>query len=264
MNIPDELEKRYGKRHLSYSSLKVALADMAKFDMYMKGELKFESPALSFGTLYDMLLFEREKAMEYYVVMSNDKILERCSDKTQASKRPEMTNEFKSVKASMQDEYTEKGVTICSADDWKQANEMIDRLEACGLTSSLLGSGNYQVEFNNTINGVEVKGFLDCLGDDFIVDSKSTMSIDKFRYSVRDFAYDIQAYLYTKVFGIDKFYWLVQEKSYPYLPAVVECSEETLFAGEMKFINAVDRVRAFLYAVNDGTEPRQDYVKFKV
>ena len=46
--------ERYGKSHLSYSSLKVALTDMAQFDRYMKGELKFESPAaLEFGTLYD-------------------------------------------------------------------------------------------------------------------------------------------------------------------------------------------------------------------
>ena len=264
MTIPDKLEERYGKRHLSYSSLKVALTDMAKFDMYMKGELRFESPALAFGTLYDMLLFEREKAMDTYIVLSKDKVIAECSEKTKDSKRPEMTNEYKAVKARLQDELEAEGRVVCSADDWKQANDMIDRLEDCGLTSSLLGSGNYQVEFNDTINGVEVKGFLDCLGDDFIVDSKSTMSVDKFRYSVRDFAYDIQAYLYTKVFGIDKFYWLVQEKSHPYLPAVVECSEETLFAGEMKFINAVDRVRAFLYAVDNGTTPQQDYVKFKV
>ena len=59
INIPEVLQERYNKPHLSYSSLKVALTDMAKFDQYMKGELKFSSPALTFGTLYDMLLFEK-------------------------------------------------------------------------------------------------------------------------------------------------------------------------------------------------------------
>jgi hypothetical protein len=78
---------------------------------------------------------------------------------------------------------------------------------------------------------------------------------------VRDFSYDIQAYIYTKVFGINKFYWLAQEKTYPYLPAIVECSEETLFAGEMKFMDAVRRITNFL--TNDKP-PTQDYLKFKV
>ena len=62
IDIPQALQERYNKPHLSYSSLKVALTDMAKFDQYMKGELKFQSHALTFGTLYDMLLFERDKA----------------------------------------------------------------------------------------------------------------------------------------------------------------------------------------------------------
>ena len=59
MNISDKLMERYGKPHLSYSSLKQALGDMAQFDRYMKGEVKYNSDALDFGTMYDMLLFER-------------------------------------------------------------------------------------------------------------------------------------------------------------------------------------------------------------
>ena len=65
MEISEKLNEKYGKEHLSYSSLKIALSDMARFDMYMRGDLKFESDALSFGTLYDMLLFEPKKASEH-------------------------------------------------------------------------------------------------------------------------------------------------------------------------------------------------------
>jgi hypothetical protein len=261
IDIPQALEERYGKRHLSYSSLKVALTDMAKFDQYMKGELKFKSDALDFGTLYDMLLFERDKAMNTYQVISQDKIMERLSDKAKASKRPQMTNEYKAVVAALETEAIEEGKIICSPDDWKQANDMIERLHVCGLYNKTLADGSYQVEFNDVIGGVEVKGFLDCLMDGFIVDSKSTKDVAKFRYSVRDFSYDIQAYIYTKVFGIDKFYWLAQEKTYPYLPALVECSEETLFTGGMKFDEAVRRITRFL---SDDSDPMTDYVEFKV
>ena len=79
MKISAKLKERYDKPHLSYSSIKNALADMAQFDRYMKGELKFRSDALDFGTLYDMLLFEREKAMDLYCVVSDDRILDACT-----------------------------------------------------------------------------------------------------------------------------------------------------------------------------------------
>jgi len=264
MNIPEKLQERYGKSHLSYSSLKVALSDMAKFDQYMKGELKFESPALSFGTLYDMLLFERDKAMDSYVVVNEQTVLDSCSSRTVGSKSPKMTKEYKEKKAELELKLNEENKTIVSPEDWKKANEMIDRLDASGLSGRMLKSNNYQVEFKEMIGNVQVKGFLDCLGDGFIVDSKSTQSVNKFRYSVRDFSYDIQAYIYCKVFGVDKFYWLVQEKSYPYLPGLVECSEETLFAGEMKFNQAVQRIESFLGSLDAGASPMQDYVQFKV
>jgi hypothetical protein len=261
IDIPQALQERYNKPHLSYSSLKVALTDMAKFDQYMKGELKFQSHALTFGTLYDMLLFERDKAFDTYTIVSDDAVLDLCSDKTRQTKRPKLTKEYKEVEAKLLSDAAKEGKELCSPSDWKMANEMIERLERCGLVDSLLSSGNYQVEFNEMLGPVRVKGFLDCLGDGFIVDSKSTKAVDKFRYSVRDFCYDIQAYIYCKVFGVNKFYWLVQEKTYPYLPAVVECSDETLFAGEMKFNDAIERIEDFLQG---NKQPEQDYVQFKV
>ena len=264
MKISAKLKERYDKPHLSYSSIKNALADMAQFDRYMKGELKFRSDALDFGTLYDMLLFEREKAMDSYCVVSDDRILDACTQKTRDSKRYKLTNDYKSEKAKLEEKAKEEGKTLCSTDDWKMANEMIDRLVECGLIESHM-SGDYQVEFNEELptphGPVLVKGFLDCLGDGFIVDSKSTKSVSKFRYSVRDFGYDIQAYIYTKVFGVEDFYWVAQEKTYPYLPALVKCSENTLFTGEMKFNDALDRIVKFL----DGKEkPTVYYEEYEV
>jgi hypothetical protein len=260
MNISDKLQERYGKSHLSYSSLKQALGDMAQFDRYMKGELKYESDALDFGTLYDMLLFERELAFEKYVVLSESEVMARLSDKARNMKKPSMTSEYKAVVSAMETEAIEEGKTIVSHADWQMANDMIDRLATCGLLDTYL-AGDYQVGFLEELNGVQVKGFLDCLGDGFISDSKSARSAEKFRYAVRDFSYDIQAYIYTKVFGIKDFYWVVQEKTYPYLPALVKCSEETLFTGEMKFNEGVNRIRKFL---EDAKPPETDYLLYEV
>ena len=260
MTISEQLQERYGKSHLSYSSPKQALGDMAQFDRYMKGEVKYKSDALDFGTLYDMLLFERDKAFDKYVIMSESSILSQLSDKARASKKPSLTSEYKAVVAKMKTEALEEGKTIVSHDDWQTANDMIDRLDTCGLLNTYL-AGDYQVGFLEELNGVQVKGFLDCLGDGFISDSKSARSSEKFRYAVRDFSYDIQAYIYTKVFGIKDFYWVVQEKTYPYLPALVKCTDETLFTGEMKFNDALVRIKQFLA---EDYDPAKDYLQYEV
>jgi hypothetical protein len=137
---------------------------------------------------------------------------------------------------------------------------MIERLDACGLTNTYL-KGEYQVEFNEEIDGVPVRGFLDVLGDGFITDSKSARSVDKFRYDINSWSYDIQAYIYTKVFDIKDYYWVVQEKTFPYYPALVKCSDETLFRGEMKFQQALENIETWL---RDGTSTNTDYAKFTV
>jgi len=262
MITKDELVDRFGKGHLSYSSMKMALGDMKNFERYMLGLLKFESKALDFGTLYDMLLFEPEKAAKVYVVVHQDEVLERCSPKTRSSKAPPMTAEYKAKKQELSDELEAKGKVLVTKTDMQVANDMIDRLRSCGLVDSYL-NGKYQVEFNEQVNGVPVKGFLDCLGSNFISDSKSTQSVKKFKYSVRDFNYDIQAYIYTKVFGIKDFYWVVQEKTEPYTPALVKCSDSTLFAGEMNFSTAAYRIRNFLDRPSDY-DPSQEYMEFEV
>jgi hypothetical protein len=171
-----------------------------------------------------------------------------------------MTSEYKAVLAAMKTEAIEEGKTIVTSADWQMANDMIDRLANCGLLDTYL-AGDYQVGFVEDLHGIQVKGFLDCLGDGFISDSKSARSAEKFRYAVRDFSYDIQAYIYTKVFGIKDFWWVVQEKTYPYLPALVKCSEETLFTGEMKFNDAVNRITKFL---SEDYDPTTDYLQYEV
>ena len=84
MKISAKLKDRYDKPHLSYSSVKNALSDMAQFDRYMKGELKFRSDALDFGTLYDMLLFEREKAMRIPEEVRHDRAVKMGRGSTKA------------------------------------------------------------------------------------------------------------------------------------------------------------------------------------
>jgi len=260
MSMREQLQERVGKGHLSYSSIKYALGDMRLWEMYMRGQLRKESDALIFGTMYDMLLFDEDKARDTYVVLNEEDVLSKCQEKTLDAKNPKLTKDYKEVKAAIESEYKEKGRTLTSAEDWKKAKEMIERLDACGLRQSHL-SGKFQVEFNEELEGVPLRGFLDCLGDDFIVDSKSARSVDKFRYDVNSWSYDIQAFIYTSVFGIRDFYWVVQEKAYPFYPALVKCSEETLFRGEMKYHQALENIQNWL---KDPTPLETHYAEFIV
>ena len=255
--------EKYGKDYLSYSSIKNALADMALFDKYMKGELKFESEALQFGTLYDDMLFDPDFSNNYIVIDENE-IISGLSSKAQASTRPKMTKEYKDAVNEAWSSAIEDGKQVVASSDYQKSRDMVNRLKQCGLYRTHL-KGDYQVEFlkeiDTSIGPVKFRGFLDCLGDGFISDSKSSQSVSKFRYSVRDYGYDIQAYLYTKAFNIDQFYWVVQEKKDPYLPALVECSEETLFAGEMKVNEALESIKTFL---QHGKEPTKNFITFKI
>jgi hypothetical protein len=192
--------------------------------------------------------------------MSPSAIISTLSDKAQASKKPTLTAEYKARLTEIKEEAEEEGKSIVSHEEWQMANDMIDRLATCGLLDSHL-KGDYQVGFLEELHGVQVKGFLDCLGDGFISDSKSARSSEKFRYAIKDFSYDIQAYIYTQVFGIKDFYWVVQEKTYPYLPALVKCSDATLFTGEMKFHDAIKRITNFL---EQGYDPQKDYLNYEV
>ena len=241
-----KLMERYGKEHLSYSSLKHALGDMRYFDMYMKGEIKKESQALTFGSMYDMFLFEPEKAKEHYVVVNPDHVVEQLSSKAQSSKNPKLTAEYKAKVAELELEAHESGQEIVSLQDYEDAHRMIQRLKDSGLYLNYLHGNKFQVEMLEEIDGILIKGYIDCLGENMVIDSKSTRSMNKFRYDVNSFCYDIQAYLYTRGTGIDDFYWLVQEKNYPFYPGIVKCSQETLFNGEMKFNEAIGNIATYL------------------
>jgi len=254
MSMREKLQESVGKPHLSYSSLKYALGDMRLWEMYMRGQLKKESEALYFGSLYDLLLFEPEKFADTYYTLDDADIVADIG-----GKYPRSTKRYKEWKAEAQEANAEK--LLAPAEDVKKAKEMIQRLKDCGLYDKRFAGGKYQVEFNVDLDGVPLKGFLDCLQDDSIIDSKSSRSIDKFRYDVNSWSYDIQAYIYTKVFDIKDFYWVVQEKAYPFYPADVKCSEETLFRGEMKFHQALENINNYL---NGNKQTEKHFAEFIV
>jgi len=252
----EQLTEAVGKPHLSYSSLKYALGDMRLWEMYMRGQLKKESEALQFGSLYDLLLFEPETFNDVYYTLDDASICESIG-----GKYPRNTKRYKEWKAEAAQTAENADKLLAPEADVKKAKEMIERLKQCGLYDKRFAGGKFQVEFNVDLDGVPLKGFLDCLREgEFIVDSKSSRSVEKFRYDVNSFSYDIQAYIYTKVFGIKDYYWVVQEKAYPFYPADVKCTDETLFKGEMKYHEAVENIKNWLAGDRKSDQHYAEYL----
>lgn len=252
----EELQARYGKPHLSYSSLKYALGDMRHWEKYMRGELFKESEALRFGSLYDCLLLTPQQAPDQFIVMDEQELTKGIT-----ARNVKATKEYKERVKVFEEAAADSGRTIVTSEDWQKAEDMIERLDKEGLLHSVLTGGESQVEFNEDIDGIPLKGFIDYLHPDFVCDSKSTRAMDKFRYDVNSFCYDIQAYIYMLVTGRPEFYWLVQEKTDPYYPGLVKCSDKTLFSGEMKFNEAVENIREWM---KTPEEELAGYVKFEV
>jgi hypothetical protein len=256
MSMRETLKERYGKEHLSYSSLKHALTDMRHWEAYMRGEVEYTSDALRFGGLYDCLLLTPSKAVDLYLLMDEEELTKGIN-----AKNVKATKEYKSRLKTFEDTAAESGRTIVSQDEWDKATQMIERLDKEGLLTDVLSGGEPQVMFNEDIEGIPLKGYIDYLHPDFVLDSKSTRAIDKFRYDVNSFCYDIQAYIYTQVTGKQDFYWLVQEKDKQYYPGLIKCSNKSLFAGEQKFEEAIENIQAWL----STPESEQDgYARFEV
>jgi len=236
----ESLVERTGKKYLSYSSIKYALQDVALFELYMQGKLRKESEALTFGSAYDCLLFEPHKFDNLFHVFDDTEITNELG-----GRNPRATKAYKEWKKDQEELAKEK--TLIGAEDYQQCIDMITRLSDSRVMDIYL-EGDYQVEFLQelALGGQEVipfRGFLDCLGEGYIADSKSTRSVKGFRRDVFSFGYDIQAFLYTHAFGIQDFYWVVQEKAYPYLPAVYKASEETLDSGRRKVAKALNIIQ---------------------
>ena len=95
-----------------------------------------------------------------------------------------------------------------------------------------------------TFAKLKFKGKADALvfdGDTtYLVDLKTTAkSLEDFKKSARWMMYNQQAYLYSQIFGVDEFYFLVVEKEFPYEVGIFKASDEFLFSGSQQFDTSV-------------------------
>lgn len=246
MDFIRRFQEKTGKDYLSYTSIKYALEDMVLFELYTKGKLEKKSDALTFGSVYDCLLFEPEKFDDRYAVFDDEALVRKIG-----GGNPRATSAYKQAKAEFFKDSEQK--QIVSIEDHMKAVDMITRLQETDAFAYL--QGVYQQELVGFVGEAMVRGFLDCRGNGFVSDSKTTRSIKSFKRDVFSFGYDLQAYLYLEISGESEFYWVAQDTSYPYTVAVYKASDRTLESGKRKFEMGLSVIKEYV----DGTETTNKY-----
>lgn len=113
----------------------------------------------------------------------------------------------------------------------------------------------YEVPMIKEIHGEMWKGKADIVGSEHLIDIKTSSSIEKFRWSVRDYNYDSQAYIYQQLFNKPLVFLVIDKTSR--MMGMYPVSDESLARGEEKVIKAVEQYRKFY-----GDKPSEDINQF--
>ena len=177
---------------------------------------------------------------------------------------PDKLEKFKVVKSSTRNtkEYKDvSGGELCLLQ--KEVDEielMRDKLMANDICKDLVRLGNVEYEvpgitdlFNN-----KWKGKADIINHDekLIIDLKTTADIDKFRWSASKFNYDSQAYIYSKLFGYEMLFIVIDKATHNI--GMFDCSPEFYERGEDKVRRAAEAYDLF-YKTKDF-DPKQYFI----
>ena len=105
------------------------------------------------------------------------------------------------------------------------------------------------------IQGEMWKGKADIVGDDSLIDLKTTSDINKFKWSAKSYNYDSQCYIYQELFG-KPLVFLVIDKVTAQL-GYFRPSYDFIKGGEAKVAKAIEVYRKYF-----GANPQDDIVNY--
>jgi len=216
------------KSYMSNSSFKLLRQSPTKFHLWRMG--KWSYPSTSFfdvgSALHALFLEGKEVSLRW-----------------EGTRRG---NEYKQFKAENPDKL------ILPSKDYDMVYAMADKLNNVPAVNELMGF-DFQAELPATgtyvtESGLEipVKGKADALvnnnGERYIVDLKTTAkTLEEFKRSAKYMLYNQQAALYTRLFDVDRFVFLVVEKEFPYEVGIFECSQDFMQQGEWELESSANK-----------------------
>jgi hypothetical protein len=216
-----------GKHALSSSSLKMILKSPKTYRNVIKyGDPNGDSPALAAGKLAHWMVLEPHKIDELHFVDASTK----------------NTKIYKEAK----EQYGEVFLTK----ERSAAERLTDAIFRNEAALQLLTDSEFEVPEVAMLNGLPFRGKADIIQGDTIIDYKTTAELSSFKWSADKYGYDLQAYMYLRLFNKKKFTFLVIDKASTDI-GIFETTDDFIAKGEQKFIQAVDNYKYFFEQDND-------------
>ncbi len=208
-----------GTNSLSSSACKKLLDSPRAYSDSLITKSGNDNPNFRIGHLFHWELLEPEKYNQLHFVDAKRK-------------------DSKVFKEALAEHGSDKIYTISERDI---AKRMSDSFLNNPKTAHYLRDTRFEVPAIGEIEGIPFRAKADVLGVGFIVDLKSTGDLNKFKWSARNFSYDVQTYIYCELFGISykDFTFAVADKSTGLL-GIFECSREFYESGKFKTHQAID------------------------
>ncbi len=206
-----------------------------------------ETEAMKFGSAFHCLILEPDAFDgRYFAIDDSEKCVEVSGEGWKAAgKKPRSTKAYKEWIADILINNADK--ILLSMDEMETLYAMQQKLNACPNAVQLLKNTLRERVYQRTIDGVPCK----CKGDavntgNYVVDLK-TMSDAVTEKSVLKaiykYGYDQAGAFYKDVIGLDQFYFIFVEKTYPYTIGIFELGESTYEQGKEKYKQALKQYK---------------------
>ena len=220
----------FGNKFLSNSHISKLLKDPLR-----AFEPSKPSPAFLVGGYFHTCILEPNKLDKYKVVKSSTRntkaykdvaggelcLLQHEVDTIELMREKVMANDIcKDLIHSSQSEYEQPGITELFGNKWKGKADIVNHEEK------------------------------------LIIDLKTTADIDKFRWSATKYNYDSQAYIYSKLFGYEMLFIVVDKATHKI--GMFDCSADFYERGEDKVRKASEAYDLF-YKTEDF-DPKQYFI----
>ena len=116
----------------------------------------------------------------------------------------------------------------------------------------LIQDAEFEIPMIGEVMGMPFRAKADVLGNNKIIDLKSTSDIKAFPYSAKKYGYSVQCYLYCELYGIDykDFTFIAMDKGSLDV-GIFHCSEEFYLDGKEKTIKAIEIYDTYFLQATD-------------
>tara|TARA_R100001510_G_C7632012_1_gene190711 strand:- start:585 stop:1313 length:729 start_codon:yes stop_codon:yes gene_type:complete len=220
----------FGKQYLSNSDIDALLNNPLNFKKQSQ-----QTPAFLIGGYFHTCILEPHKLDKYKIVKSSTR----------------NTKLYKEI----------AGEDICLLEHEADAIELMrEKVLDNELFKDMIQDGNveYETPGITELEGMKWKGKADVINHShqLIVDLKTTNNINSFASSAYKYNYDSQAYIYSKMFGYELIFIVVDKKTHQL--GLFDCSDGFLQSGQNKVAKAVQAYNEFF--VNGDGDFSQYYI----